>query len=136
MDTKTTIIVSVLSSGGLFAIVGAIINGAFTKRKLGAEATQIITQAASGVVADLRQSLADASVERERVKTETAGILATMRADHQAALEKQAAEFAEEREDWRRVLQLHVAWDYIAIERLSHLGIELPPPPPIMPAGR
>ena len=121
-DASTTVIVAVLSSGALAAIMGALINGAFTKKKLGAEATEIITNAASGVVTRLEDEL-----KRQRDD------MAAMRRDHADALVKQATEHASEREDWRRVLQLHVAWDYIAIEKMSHVGIELPPPPPILP---
>lgn len=132
MDS-TAVVVAALSGGGLFAIIGAIANGFFTRRRLGAEATEIITRAASGVVVDLRKSLDERAREMLQMKSDHASNLLLMRQEHTAAIDKLEREHAEEREDWRRVLQLHVAWDYIAIERLSHLGVELPPPPPISP---
>lgn len=133
VDDKTAIIVALLGGGGLFAVVGALVNGVFTKRKLGAEATEIITRAASGVVTDLRTSLEERTAEMARMRLEHDAGLAAIRLEHTAALTKMATDHANERENWRRVLQLHVAWDYIAIEKLSHLGVELPPPPPILP---
>lgn len=133
MDDKTAIIIALLSSGGIFAVIGAFVNGAFTKRKLGAEATEIITRAASGVVSDLRISLEEKTADMARMRLEHDAGLAAIREEHTAALTKMAKDHAEEREAWRRVLQLHVAWDYIAIEKMSHVGIELPPPPPILP---
>jgi hypothetical protein len=133
MDDKTALIVALLGSGGLFAVIGAMVNGVFTKRKLGAEATEIITRAASGVVTDLRTTVEEKSADMARMRVEHDAALAAIRLEHTAALTKMATDHATEREDWRRVLQLHVAWDYIAIEKMSHVGIELPPPPPILP---
>jgi len=132
MDS-TAIIVAALSGGGLFAVVGAIANGFFTKRRLGAEATEIITRAASGVVTDLRQSLEEARSEMSSLRVQHTATMTAMREEHAAALTALQRAQAEEREQWRRVLQLHVAWDYIAIEKMSHFGVELPPPPPILP---
>lgn len=133
MDDRTAIIVALLTSGGIFAIIGAAINGIFTKRKLGAEATEIITKAASGVVTDLRRSLEDSRAEMDRMKTNHAAVLAAMRGDSQAALERLEKQHSDEREEWRRVLQLHVAWDAIAIAKMAEIGVELPPAPPLLP---
>lgn len=133
MDDRTAIIVALLTSGGVFAIIGAAINGVFTKRKLGAEATEIITKAASGVVTDLRKSLEDRTAEMAQMKVEHQATLAAMRADSHSALERMERQHADEREEWRRVLQLHVAWDAIAIAKMAEIGIELPPAPPLLP---
>ena len=132
MDS-TAVIVAALSGGGLFAVVGAIANGFFTKRRLGAEATEIITRAASGVVTDLRKSLEERAAEAAEMKLQHTAAIAAMQLEHTAAIAALQKAQSDEREQWRRVLQLHVAWDYIAIEKMSHLGIELPPPPPILP---
>lgn len=40
---------------------------------------------------------------------------------------------ADEINEVRRVLQLHVAWDVIAIAKMAEVGIELPPAPPLLP---
>jgi hypothetical protein len=132
---KQTLFIAVLSSSGLFAVIGALMNGLFTKRRLGAEATEIITKAASGVVQRLEDEIGRRIEEAAVLRAEHSTAMLNMRQEQTAAIDKLEREHHEEREQWRRVLQLHVAWDYIAIERLSHLGVDLPPPPPIMPSG-
>lgn len=97
---STEIIVAALASGGLGAILVAVINGIFTKRKLGAEATEIITRAAAGVVESLEKQL---KTEREI--------------------------FNAEREAHRRAWELHIAWDEEVIARMAAAGIKLPPAP-------
>ena len=119
------IIVAILGTGGISAIVAAIVTGLFSKRKLGAEATEIITKAAAGVVTNL-QSEIDRQVKARQDDALQA----------KAALEALMRSHAEEMEEVRRVLQLHVAWDAIAIARLGELGVELPPAPPLLPARR
>ena len=121
-DPTTEIIIAALGAGGFGAIIAAIVTGLFSKKKLGAEATEIITKAASGVVERLEAELA------RRVED-----MAAMRLEHKAEVEKITREHSDEREEWRRVLQLHVAWDAIAIAKMGEIGIELPPAPPLLP---
>lgn len=104
---------------GVGTIVVAIVMGLFNKRKLSAEATKIITDAASGVVAiqsaELARMLADNTLlhgEVNALKIEQAG----------------------DRE-WRRkvdqMLAMHGLWDAQVVEMASAAGIELPPSPPL-----
>lgn len=116
------LVIGLLGGGGLATIIGSIITAALTKKKLGAEATEIITNAASSVVTRLESEVQRAVADRER-----------MRAECDADLAKARREFADEREQWRRVLQLHVVWDAIAIAEMAKLGIDLPPAPPLTP---
>lgn len=44
------LILAILGSAGFTAVIGAVVNAVFNRRKLSAEATQIITQAAAGTV--------------------------------------------------------------------------------------
>jgi hypothetical protein len=118
-------LVAVLGVGGLSAVIAAIITGIFSKRKLGAEATEIITKAAAGVVTSLQSELDRSKAAREAQQTE-----------HEAAVAKILEDHASEMDNVRRVLQLHVAWDAIAIARLAELGVELPPAPPLLPPLR
>jgi hypothetical protein len=118
----TQVIIAALSAAGVGAIIASIITGLFSKKKLGAEAAEIITKAASGVVERMEVELAR---ERDRRVTE--------RAEHTERVERMEAEHCSERMEWRRVLQLHVAWDAIAIGEMAKLGIELPPAPPLTP---
>jgi hypothetical protein len=143
-DATTTIVVAVLSSGAIATVVGAIINGAFTKRKLSAEATEVITNAASSVVTQIEKQRDDLRVEMVALKTEHIAELERCRnestqqikkliGDHLAEVSKLNSAHAQEREDWKHFLQLHVAWDWLAIEKLALADITLPDPPPILP---
>lgn len=119
---KPELIVAILGAGGLGAILAAIVTGLFSKRKLGAEATEIITKAAAGVVTNLQ-----AEIDRQvKARQEDA-------AAHRDATERLIASHNREMAEVRRVLQLHVAWDAIAIARLGDMGVVLPPAPPLLP---
>ena len=104
-------------------VLGAIVNGVINRRKLGAEATNIITQAATGVVERLeaeverkdRQSLADhVRIQGLEARFEDNDI--TLRA-------------------MREALQVHAVWDHRVIVELGKHGVMLPAPPPLMPAA-
>ncbi len=58
------LVLAILGSAGFTAIIGAIINAVFNRRKLSAEATQIITQAAAGTVENVMK---DNATLREKV---------------------------------------------------------------------
>lgn len=123
MQTET--IVAVLGGGGIAAIVSAVIAGLFSKKKLGAEATEIITKAAAGVVTNLQ-----AEIDRQvKARQDQA-------ASYKEATEALMASHAREIEDIRRTLQLHVAWDTFAVAKLAEVGISLPPIPPLLPPTR
>lgn len=119
---KPELIVAILGAGGMGAIIAAIVTGLFSKRKLGAEATDIITKAAAGVVTNL-QSEIDRQVHARQEDA----------ASHAALVERLIASHNREMSEVRRVLQLHVAWDALAIARLADLGVNLPPAPPLLP---
>jgi len=119
------VLVAILGTGGLSAVIGAIITAMASKRKLGAEATEIITKAAASVVTNLETEIS----RQKRLNEELV-------ADHTSRIERLMASHAEEVEEFRRVLQLHVAWDAIAIAKMAEVGINLPPAPPLLPARR
>lgn len=116
------VVAALLGAGGLGAIVAAIVTGLFSKRKLGAEATEIITKAAAGVVTNM-QSEIDRQVKVNQEQ----------QARHEREMAEVMADHKREKEDVRRVLQLHVAWDAIAIAKLADLDVALPPAPPLLP---
>lgn len=119
------VIVAILGAGGLGAIFAAIVTGLFSKRKLGAEATEIITKAAAGVVTNL-----EAEIKRQvELRLEQA-------TEHRTIIDRLMASHADEMDEVRRVLQLHVAWDAIAIAKVAEMGVDLPPAPPLLPARR
>lgn len=129
---STDVLAIVLGSSGATAVVAAIITGLTTRRKLGAEATEIITKAAAGVVTNLNAEV----VRVEAARRTDATMYEAQIAAHEKKLEEMASAHVHEREEWRRVLQLHVAWDAIAIAKLSEVGIDLPDTPPLLPASR
>jgi len=123
MQTET--IVALLGGGGIAAIISAIVAGLFSKKKLGAEATEIITKAAAGVVTNMQ-----AEIDRQvRARQDQA-------VAHHEAMTTLMASHEREIEDIRRTLQLHVAWDTFAVAKLAEVGITLPPIPPLLPPSR
>lgn len=123
MQTET--IVALLGGGGIAAIISAVVAGLFSKKKLGAEATEIITKAAAGVVTNMQ-----AEIDRQvRARQDQA-------VAHHEAMTALMASHDREIEDIRRTLQLHVAWDTFAVAKLAEVGISLPPIPPLLPPSR
>lgn len=95
--------------------LGAVVNGLFQRRRLGADATRIITEAAGGVVADVRKDNAEL---RERLRN------AEARIDEQERME----------DELRDSLRDHVEWDRTVANVLAEHGItDIPPPPPLFP---
>lgn len=122
---KSDIIIAILGTGGFSAILGAMITGLFSKRKLGAEATEIITKAAAGVVTNMQAEI-DRQVKRyDDVVAEHKEEVAALMASH-----------AEELTEFRRTLQLHAAWDALVRVKMAEHGVDLPPAPPLTPARR
>lgn len=121
----TTLIVAALGAGGFGAILAAVITGLFSKKKLGAEATEIITKAAAGVVTNMQAEL-DRQVKRN----------GTLIAEHRAQVTGLIASHAEEIDEFRRTLTMHAAWDAIVRVKMAEHGVDLPPAPPLLPARR
>jgi hypothetical protein len=119
------VVVAILGTGGFSAIIGAVVTGLFSKRKIGAEATDIITKAAAGVVTNMQAEI-DRQVKRNDTLVE----------EHREAVQRLCDQHEQEMNEVRRVLQLHVAWDAIAIAKVSELGVNLPPAPPLLPPSR
>ena len=98
---------TILGSFGVGAIIVTILNGLFSKRKLSAEATKIIADAASGVVEILRAENARMSIDRTTQASEIAAI--------------------------KEVIAIHAFWDRQVYDVVQAAGIDLPPPPPLHP---
>lgn len=107
--------IQILAALGAGGILTAAVNGYLNRRKLGAEATKIITDAAASTVKDVREDNA-----RLRARVET--------------LEQREDSWEIERKAWRDVLMLHAAFDHVVVQRLKDAGItDLPDPPPLYP---
>lgn len=84
---ESAIFLQIASAIGLSAVVGAIVNGIINRKKLGAEATHLLTQAAGGLVERLE-------VENKRLN------------DRQRELETRGDELEDEVDQVRRTARL------------------------------
>lgn len=122
------ILIGVLGTLGLGAVGAAVITGIFSKKKLSADATEIITRAATSVVEGLNDDNRRLKEALDEHRIQLARQERLRQADHD--------EFGRVLEEHRAVLQLHTAWDQIVKERLAIAGIsDIPDPPPFYPPG-
>lgn len=115
-----------LAGVGLGSIIAAIIAGLFSKKKLSAEATKIITDAASGVVEIQKAELA-------RVLASNTLLIGKVDAQ-QIQIDAQQTDLEEVRREVRvqtEQIAIHAFWDTQAVGIAREHGIELPPPPPL-----
>ena len=110
---------TLLAAFGLGSVFVSIITGLFSRRKLSAEATKIITGAASEVVeiqkAELARVIASNTLLNGKVDAQQIQLN-----DMQNTLRTQAA-----------ALEVHAFWDLQAVGIAREHGIDLPPPPPL-----
>lgn len=116
-------LIALLGVLGIGSIIGTFVNGLFSKRKLSADATKVITDAASGVVAIQEAQLA-------RVLTQNAAL--STRLDQTEKEQERARDRERQRDE---ALAVHAFWDRQATAELAHHGIMLPEPPPLHPTG-
>lgn len=107
------------TSFGAAGVLLAIVNGLFSKRKLSAEATKIITDAASGTLKDVRDE-----------NTRLLGRQATLEA-RVDAVEKENRVQAEHQRQTDALIVVHGEWDRQAYYAARNKGINLPEPPPL-----
>lgn len=100
------------AAGSVGAIVVALVNGVFNRRKLSAEATQIITDAAGSLVQRLESDVVTLRQETARLQRES-----------------NQSQAAQRRTDER--LAIHAQWDRQATAEAERQGFHLPPPPPL-----
>lgn len=121
MTVDATAILQALAALGGLAGIAAIINAVMGKRKIGAEATEIIERAAAGVVTRLEGEIQRKDARIDELQT------------REDELEQRVSDLEREREAQRHTNQEHVAWDYVAWRELQGHGTELDPPPPLYP---
>lgn len=105
-------LLQLLGSGALGALLLAVVNGIFSKRKLSAEATDIITKAASGVVERLEHENTRQSAKLEAQQVTIDGLVRVQRVQGEA-------------------IAIHAFWDNQAFSVARDHGIDLPEPPPL-----
>lgn len=152
MNAEVAVIGAVIA--GIAALAGALINGLFLKRKLGAEATNLITNAATGLVERLEDENERITRSYLLISQRLEEVLETaekadreLRENHRfthllerRVQELEAEQHAEEmarnkiETEWRRALDQHGRWDTLAVDMLRSAGIDVPHPPPAFPA--
>ncbi len=107
------------TGAGVASVIAAIVAGLFSRRKLSAEATKIITGAASEVV--------------EIQKAELARVIAsnTLLNGKVDAQQIQLDEVRNVLRTQSEALAIHAFWDSQAYDIAREHGIDLPPPPPL-----
>jgi hypothetical protein len=113
------VVLQFLGPFGLGAVVLALVNGLFSKRKLSAEATKIITDAASGTLKDVRDE--NTRLVARQASTES-------RLD---AVERENRDQAEHQRRTDALIVVHSEWDRQAFYAAKQKGIQLPEPPPL-----
>jgi hypothetical protein len=122
MNVNAETLWAFFGSMGLATIVVAFINTVSNRKKTGADATKTLTDAAMGIVTELRSSLSDALAEVNALKK---------RED-----ERDAKDEERDRRDAirQRNLERHHQWDQQLVDVINeHLPthVDLLPPPPL-----
>lgn len=119
MSNFTELLPTIAASTGLSAILLAIVNAIFNRRKTSAEATSVITQAAGGLVANLNADNLSLRGENQLLKTQV-----------QELLDKDERRDRRE-ERVRDAMKEHNEYDKKMAEKLREAGIDVPMPPPL-----
>lgn len=126
-------LLQIFISGAMATVLVAIINAVVNRRRIGAEATKFITDAAAGVVKDL-------NADNDRLRAENRAIneaLSTNRTDvvrmkdRLRRAEHDMAELKRHSDKQTTMLQGHQHWDEMAAHLIRKAGIEIPDPPPL-----
>lgn len=71
---STAALVTAMTSAGIATIVGSVVGGLFTRKKISAEAAQVITNAGAGVAASVEGFVERISAENKRLYEENAAL--------------------------------------------------------------
>jgi hypothetical protein len=109
---------AIVGAGGVASVLTASLNALLNRKRLGAQAADIIQRAAAGVVTTLQDE--DARKARRIDELER----------KEELLERRVQCLEDERNADRHAQQLHAAWDHLAMIELGD-DSKLPPPPPL-----
>lgn len=123
-------LINALIAGGFATILVAIINAVTQRRKLGADATKVITDAAANITANSRKDNDQLRIENQESRKREREL--DRRVEE---LEDSERSWQRERREWRQILQVHAAWDFEAITALrgGTPPIEMRVAPPLTP---
>jgi hypothetical protein len=121
------IVIALLAAGGA-TIIAAFVNAFFNRRKLGAEATQIITQAAAGTVENIMK---DNTILRDKIISLETRMIKLQAIVELSEQRERIHAITEERYRWH--MQQWHAYCSRQTEELRRLGGEIEDPPPAWP---
>lgn len=116
-----------LGAGGA-TIIAAIVNAVMNRKKLGAEATQIIAQAAAGTVENIMKDNAALRTEMSELRTKITHLTAIVELSEQR---ERIHTITEERYRWH-MQQWHNYCTRMAT-KMRDAGLEVEDPPPLWP---
>lgn len=121
-------LITILGGG---TVIGAVINGFFSRRKTGADAAKVLQEAASGLVHDMGIRQAEQDEELRELRAEVKALRVSDRVKDNEIADLQSWKSSQE-----RLNVAHGRWDACVVRQLGEAGIDLPPPPPLSTDGR
>lgn len=71
---NNSLLVAILTTGGICSVIAAVIGGLFARRKMSAEAAQIVTSAGAGIAQQVEGYVQRISTENAALKVENADL--------------------------------------------------------------
>ncbi len=113
-------LILLISSSGITAVIVAIITAMVNRRKLSAEATNIISQAAGGIVQRLEDENKRLNLNLEHMRNRVSD------------LELIENKRGDQMELYNHQIYAHLEYDRMLVEQLEKLGVTVAPPPPLV----
>lgn len=110
----------ILGSAGVTAVAGSVVTALFNRRKLKADATSIISQAAGGLVEQI-------ATDNQRLRGENAVLEARL---DEMRLANERRNIRDER--IKEGMRQHNEYDIELAQKLRSVGIEIADPPPLI----
>lgn len=128
MDIDPQLLIAILSSASVTAVIGAVVQFFANRKKLGADVTEVITRAASGVLKDMESTLDRKTAEMVEQEQRHVAALSAMQHRHDA----EHAAWMSEHAEWMALAADHGVWDRVIRDKLIALGVaDVPEPPPL-----
>lgn len=109
---------------------------ALEQKAVDAEAYMRARQIDDSVISRLQSEVGAVQESRTRLEERLNLLREQQRADrerHENEMRAKEIAWANMQDDWRQSLQLHAAWDLLAVQHLQQIDHSLPEPPPLYP---